>query len=202
MSYGTTELTELVCTRISHDLIGNIGAISSALELIEENDNILDDDTKAILNTGANTLRARQKFFRLAFGIDSKKCDMTELLSVCEDYLTTIGNRNNPIKLNLSQVSSEIAKFVCLGIMCAAEVFIKSGEISVAMNKNNMIIKAVSDYKFSANKIAIYNDIINGEKPSENASQYVQLIYLKELLGADVPLSLQTTENEFLLIVG
>ena len=39
MELRKTELSELICTRISHDLIGSIGAVSSALELIEEDSN-------------------------------------------------------------------------------------------------------------------------------------------------------------------
>ena len=31
-----TALAELVCTRLSHDIIGNIGAVSNAVELLEE----------------------------------------------------------------------------------------------------------------------------------------------------------------------
>ena len=31
-------ITEIVCTRISHDLIGNIGAFANALELMEDDD--------------------------------------------------------------------------------------------------------------------------------------------------------------------
>ena len=33
-----TELAELICTRISHDVIGNVGAVSNAVELLEEGD--------------------------------------------------------------------------------------------------------------------------------------------------------------------
>lgn len=35
---SVSEISELVCTRISHDLIGNIGAVSNAVELLEEGD--------------------------------------------------------------------------------------------------------------------------------------------------------------------
>ena len=29
-------ITELVCTRLSHDLIGNIGAVANAVEILDE----------------------------------------------------------------------------------------------------------------------------------------------------------------------
>ena len=66
-----TLICELVCTRISHDLIGNIGAVSNAVELLEEGDMDFLDDIKSILKTSSTVLSARQKFFRMAFGFDN-----------------------------------------------------------------------------------------------------------------------------------
>ena len=39
-------IAELVCTRISHDLIGNIGAVANAVELLEEGDTDFLDEIK------------------------------------------------------------------------------------------------------------------------------------------------------------
>ena len=52
MELSQTELSELICTRLSHDLIGSIGAVASALELMEEDGGTPDEDTKKILHTG------------------------------------------------------------------------------------------------------------------------------------------------------
>ena len=60
-------VSELICTRISHDIIGNIGAVSNASELLEEGDIEFLDDIKSILKTSAFNLSSRMKFFRMAF---------------------------------------------------------------------------------------------------------------------------------------
>ena len=52
-------VSELICTRISHDLIGNIGAVSNAVELLEEGDMDFLDDIKSILKTSSGVLSAR-----------------------------------------------------------------------------------------------------------------------------------------------
>ena len=114
MELSKTELSELICTRISHDLIGSIGAVSSALELIEEDSGQLDEDTKSILQTGTNTLIARQKFFRVAFGTDTQKMPIADLEKLCSEYLTTIGSRANAVTLKLQRVSKELSKIVCV----------------------------------------------------------------------------------------
>ncbi len=202
MELSKTELSELICTRISHDLIGNIGAISSALELIEDDNGMLDDSTKKILTTGSNTLIARQKFFRVAFGVDSQKLQPADLECLCTDYLATVCSRGNPIALKLHRVLPELSKIVCVCVMIAAELYIKGGEISISVSADNMVVKAVSDFKLSASKIAAYQKILAGQKVEENASQYAQLYYLQNLLGADVSLKLTSSETEMELIIG
>ena len=202
MELTKTELTELVCTRVSHDLIGSIGAVASALELIEEDNNELNEDTKGILQTGTETLIARQKFFRVAFGTNNQKIPLNELENLCSEYLKTIGNKANPVTLKLQRVSPELAKIICVCVMVAAELYIKGGEITISVSADNMKIHAVSDFKLAASKITAYQKILAGEKIEENVSQYAQLFYLQALLGEDVPLRLQTQETEAELLIG
>lgn len=197
-----TELAEMVCTRISHDLIGNIGALSSALELVKESGNVLDEDTTGILQTAADTLKARQSFFRIAFGLGTKNIELSQLQNICQDYLKTVGSRTTPLTLQLNGVSEELAKFVCLSVMTAAEVCIRGGNIGIAVNKNNMTITVSSEHNLSAPKIAVYQGILEGKLPADNVSQYVQLIYLRELLGSEVAMKLDADSNNMQLTIG
>ena len=47
LKIAATKLSQIICTRISHDLIGNIGAVSNAVELLEEGDMDFMDDIKS-----------------------------------------------------------------------------------------------------------------------------------------------------------
>lgn len=202
MLYSHTELVEIVSTRIAHDIGGNIGALGSALELIAGNNNELDEDTLKIITAATATLKARQRFLRIAFGLNSKATDADELKSICNDYLKTLGNPATPIELKINSISPDIAKLVFLSIMSAADVCMRGGQISIDLNKDNMIINVKSDSKLIAGKIAVYRDIINGKKPEEYISQYIQFIFLREILGTDVPMKLTSSENEMTLIIG
>lgn len=202
MLYSQTELAEIVSTRIAHDIGGNIGALGSALELIAGNNNELDEDTLKIITAAANTLKARQRFLRIAFGLNSKSTGADELKSICNDYLATLGNPSTPIKLQISSISPDIAKLVFLGVMSAADVCMRGGSVSIDLNKTNMIIAVKSDYKLITNKIAMYQDIIDGKKPEEYISQYIQFIYLREIIGTEVPMKISASENEMTLTIG
>jgi len=202
MLYDNLELAEIIATRISHDLIGNMGALSNALELIADNDDALDECSLNILKTASFTLNARQKFFRLAFGVDSKKTQMEELVKICRNYLQTCTNRTDDFNLSLQGVRSEMAKFVCLGIMTAAEVCIRGGNIEISVNKDNMVIAVSSAFNLSAAKIAVYNDIINGSKINEELPQYAHLLYMRNLLGKDVKMQLSNDDKNMQIVIG
>ena len=83
LKIAATKLSQIICTRISHDLIGNIGAVSNAVELLEEGDMDFMDDIKSILQVSSEVLSSRLKFFRLAYGLDNSNInDSNTLFSI------------------------------------------------------------------------------------------------------------------------
>ena len=58
-----TFLAEIIATRLSPDLIGNIGAVSNAVELLNEGDEQDLEDVNNILNFSSKVLSKRLKFF-------------------------------------------------------------------------------------------------------------------------------------------
>ena len=201
MDFSTTELAEIVSTRTCHDLIGNIGTLKNVLELIEPNAP-MDSDTQNLLNGVSCVLNARQKFFRMAFGLETHASTSEDLLKICTDYVATVGTHGYPIQFCLRGASPQLSKPVCLCVMIASDVFIRSGSIDVNISKDNIIVRAVTDFKFNENEIADYQKIIANQRPDSNLSQYAQLIYLREVLGTDVPMKLNVANNEMVLIIG
>lgn len=110
------ELSELICTRISHDLIGNIGAVANAVELMDEDPEAI-DDAKPILSISSKVLTARLKFFRLAFGLNNTGVKTTaEIIKQSEEYIATIGSHTSPIKLNFNFPLRRFIKLLCSGL--------------------------------------------------------------------------------------
>ena len=178
----STEVTELVCTRISHDLIGNIGVVSNAVELLEEGDMEFMDDIRSILKVSSGVLTARLKFFRMAFGMSNtnlEKLDLVEKTTV--DYLRTLGNINYPINLNMRLANWQLSRMSMLAIMILADIFIKGGSIEVREETGRLVIMATGD-NLSSEKMGIITDIVN-EKLIERTAQYAPVFYLMELLS-------------------
>lgn len=175
------EISEQVLTRVCHDVIGNIGAVANAVELLEEGDLDFLDDIKSILKTSSGVLSARLKFFRLAFGLSNANLtDMQFINKTASDYLSTIGNRNFPIELNVVGYPEKLARPVLLGIMITADTMIKGGSITVEEQGNQLYITAKGNVNPSADKIRALQEYIANDMPPQ--AQFAPVAYLKEIL--------------------
>ncbi len=187
-----TELAELICTRISHDVIGNVGAVANAVELLEEGDMEFLDDIRSILNVSSSVLSARLKFFRLAFGLSNVNLDKTDLVAqTAADYLGTLGNKNYPITLELELHGSRFSRMALVGIMIIADTMIKGGKIEAREIDDKLIIVSHSQTAPSPEKIFNIKTALAGRIP-DNVAQYAPVFYLN---------SLSTQQNQALKII-
>lgn len=189
------ELSELICTRISHDLIGNIGAVANAVELMDEDPEAV-DDAKPILSISSKVLTARLKFFRLAFGLNNTGVKtLAEVINPAEEYIATIGSRTAPIKLNFNISTPALYKIVMLGIMAMGDVFIRGGELKISETASGLTFTADSQSALSAGKLAVMQEVLNGKMPEENPAQSAPLIYMMRLLN-DTPVKITVSYTE------
>lgn len=177
-----TAMAELICTRLSHDIIGNIGAVANAVELLEEGDMDFMDDIKSILKTSSGVLAARLKFFRLAFGLDNANLDKLDLVKdTLNDYLATIGNRANPVELEFSLNDSKYTKAVMLAVMIEADTLIRGGKITIKHQDGKIAVLSESTLPPSPDKISQIKNILSGNDSELNA-QFAPIFYLILLL--------------------
>lgn len=151
---SNTLITELVCTRLSHDIIGNIGAVSNAVELLEEGDMDYIEDITAILKSSSKILSARLKFFRLAFGLNNANLDDENIVrQTAVEYLQTIGNKDFPIALELNTSTAEGRKNALLMIMLSADILIRGGHIKV-VETDGILRSEISGSKIATEKLS------------------------------------------------
>ena len=182
LKIAATKLSQIICTRISHDLIGNIGAVSNAVELLEEGDMDFMDDIKSILQVSSEVLSSRLKFFRMAYGLDNSNISNQDMIKeVSEKYLKSIGNQKDyPVKLNMSlQNADSYGRMSMLGIMVMSDIIIKGGEITVSA-VDKLKIRLVSPNALSSERKMNILSINQGTLP-ENLAQYAPMICLQTI---------------------
>ncbi len=170
-------VSELICTRLSHDIIGNVGAVANAVELLEEGDMDFWDDIKSILKTSSGVLAARLKFFRMAFGLDNANLDSLEQVkNVTAAYLATVGGKNPPA-LDFALSDSRYAKAVMLLVMASADLLIKGGTITVAERGGKVEVSVAAETRLAADKLAQSLNVLKAAA-AEVTAQDAPLLYL------------------------
>lgn len=188
-------VTELVCTRISHDLIGNIGAVANAVELMEDGDMDFFDDIKQILKVSSGVLSARLKFFRMAFGLNNANLNDAALVEkTTRDYLKSVENKNFPILLNLENYSIKFSRIMMLAVMILADVTIRGGEINVFEQNCKLFVNISAVSKISAPKAEDILALLSGQK-EEYLAQYAPVFYLRDLIkSSDMQICISDNE--------
>jgi len=177
------DLTQLICTRISHDLIGNIGAVANAVELLEEGDMDFLDDIRSILKTSSSVLSGRMKFFRMAFGLEnSNLADIPTVATTSLAYIQTLGSKEYPITLDLELHSTEYTRIAMLIVMILADVIVKGGRIEARERDGNFAAIIHSSHTLSAEKINGIKSVLAGHFPEQQAV-YAPVVYLQNLLN-------------------
>lgn len=197
---SSSEITELVCTRISHDLIGNIGSISNALELLEESTDDI-DDIKPILAIGSEILIARLKFFRLAFGLkNAAPKNFDEMCEIAQNYLKTFGGPNDKQEIVWKIDNVSLYKVVYLGLMALSDVLIKGGRFEVLEANDGLKIKVTSEYNLSKEKLKNIQKAVEGKISEDNPALLAPVVYLNSLLEeVGVHIILEATDKEAVL---
>lgn len=88
MKLTAANLASLLCARICHDLVSPVGALTAALEVFGDDDNIdMRDDAMELIKLSAGQASAKLQFLRLAFGAGGSapgilSCDELKKLSL------------------------------------------------------------------------------------------------------------------------
>ena len=146
------DLTALLGSRICHDLISPIGAISNGLELLMM-DGTQGGPEMVLISESVANANARIRFFRVAFGVANpdQRIGRAEVQSILSDL--TRGGRlaidwHSGVDLSRPEV-----KFVFLLIQCLENAMAYGGRISVSYTDGKWLITG------QANRLKINTDL-------------------------------------------
>jgi len=73
---------QLLCSRLCHDLVGPVGAVTNGVEMVEEFDASMADEAMRLIGESAGQAASRLQFFRYAYGRVGKPISGDELASL------------------------------------------------------------------------------------------------------------------------
>lgn len=191
-------ISELICTRISHDIIGNIGAVANASELLEEGDMDFLDDIKAILKSSSFNLSSRMKFFRLAFGLDNSNLANAELVKkTVNDYLCSLGGENCNFNLTFDVTDTSLIKPALIMTMIMSDLLYRGGDIRTIQSEEYLYVIINKNDKISADKLALIKQVLAGVTEAVNANTAPLALLIEDFAGGSI--SLQDDNRSYAL---
>lgn len=175
----TQDLASLVGSRICHDLISPIGAISNGVELIGMTQSAGGAEM-ALINDSVMNASARIRFFRIAFGKASPEqlIGQTEVSQILE--ATSHGGRINFDWQVVDKQKRTYVRCAFLAIQCLETALPRGGNIIISRTPDGWKLRGVaSDLRWDA---ALWDGLTNQDTRLEHTPAQVQFALMPDAL--------------------
>ncbi|KMK66853.1 histidine phosphotransferase family protein [Puniceibacterium sp. IMCC21224] len=144
MPKDTTDLAALIGSRICHDLISPIGAISNGLELMSMGGTDSTSPEMQLINDSCVSAAARIRFFRIAFGSagDAQRISQREVLAVLRDL--DAGSRVKTDWQVTGDLPRHEVQLAFLVLMCIESTMPRGGSVVVHWSDGRFRIEGTS----------------------------------------------------------
>lgn len=143
LNEAATDLTALLGSRICHDLISPLGAISNGVELLMMSGLAPSPETDLIAESVA-AANARIRCFRVAFGAGTdQSMASSEILSILQDM--TRGGRTQITWAVTRPATRREVKLAFLGLLCLESAMPWGGRITIGAERHDWTINAEAD---------------------------------------------------------
>ena len=171
-------LSQLIFTRISHDLSGALGAVYNGTELLKDDPTFVEEATDLIHNS-AKDLMARTRFFRQTFGLPKETDDTTQ------EYLKTFS-----LLFELKGICTNNLQRSL--IMTLTDYFYKGATFEIANNKLNVHGPALKDCTALSDLLQLGT----GEQTAANAPAFFAYNLAKQS-QKDIKMIIKENPNDF-----
>ncbi|MEO0698494.1 MAG: histidine phosphotransferase family protein [Pseudomonadota bacterium] len=204
---SSTDLAALLCSRLCHDMLSPVGAMSNGLELLADE---TDPDMRAkvieLLEQSARSSADKLKFFRLAFGAAGGFGEAVPI-EEAKDVVSALATDAKRVKLNWAIAQNSLPKpavKVLLNLtQIALDTLVRGGTLDIgaeARDGNIEIVARAAGDKIACDETigrALQDEITPGEITSRTAAAHMIALLAEELGG-----SLQYALSDEALVLG
>ena len=201
------ELASLMCSRLCHDMLSPVGALSNGLELLaEEKDPVMRQRCFELLEQSARTSADKLKFFRLAFGAAGgfgERIPVAEPRALIEALLAG----KDRISLSWSLASDSLPKPAVKTLLnfalIAMDALVRGGTLDIAAEirggASEIVVRAAGP------RIAfdpIVGQALEGRQPASEISSKTAPATMLALMAAGLGGSIQYALTDEALVLG
>ncbi len=173
-------LAELIGSRICHDLISPIGAITNGLELLEMVGSVQGPEME-LISGSVGSAGARIRFFRVAFGAaGDQPLGRTEIADLLRDI-----ERAGRVRINWTlgePVPRNQVKLTFLALMCCESAMPMGGEVEISLHDGKWTVAGNAD---NLNiDCDLWKHVATGRFPGKITPAQVQFALLHETSAA------------------
>ncbi|MBY6015024.1 histidine phosphotransferase [Qipengyuania gaetbuli] len=203
----STDLAAMLCSRLCHDMLSPVGALSNGLELLAmETDPEMRANVVALLEQSAAISTNKLKFFRLAFGAAGgfgDRVDVAEPRALIEALVAD----KNKIEINWAIETANLGKPAVKVLLNFAQIaidaLVRGGTLDVGAEIRERNCEIV--VRASGPKIAFDDTIgkaLDGSLPAHELSSRTAAAHMIALLAEQTGGGLQYARTEDTLVMG
>lgn len=135
----------LLCSRLCHDLVSPVGALSNGLEILaDEKDQDMRDQVLEMIGQSAKQTAARLAFFRLAFGAagDVGRTVATMDIQTIISNMMTNGKSTLDWQIRNRDLPKNVAKILLNITLVADDALIRGGTVRIIQTADDILIEA------------------------------------------------------------
>lgn len=185
-------ISELLMSKICHDLSGSTGAVSNGIELLDEYGEDMKEASLDLIRLGAKESIAKLVCFKMAYGfLRSATLDSSKLKQIADNYLKLkkVSFSWDKLDSDFEDLISEdfaLEKIILQSLINLSSLLVTGGIIKLDLEKSSNTVEL--NFLVTGEKISYENDLlktINGELQISEDNLHVknvQIYLLKEII--------------------
>lgn len=202
-----TDLAALLCSRLCHDLLSPVGALSNGIELLaDETDPEMQKRCVELLEQSAKTSTEKLKFFRLAFGAAGGFGEYVPV-EEAQEVITALAEDVKRVELNWAVSDAKLPKSAIKVMLNLAQIaldaLVRGGTLDIGAERTGGNVEIVA--RATAEKLAFDETIgqaLQGELPVAEISSRTAAAHMIALLAQEAGGGLQFAHGDGALVLG
>jgi histidine phosphotransferase ChpT len=202
-----TDLAALLCSRLCHDMLSPVGALSNGLELLaDERDPEMRARCIELLEQSAKISTDKLKFFRLAFGAAGGFGE-TVPVEEAQEVIAALASDKNRVELNWAITEANLPKpavKVLLNLsQIALDALVRGGTLDIGAERRDGNVEIVA--RATGDRIAFDETIgqaLQGDLDAEDITSRTAAAHMIALLAEEMGGGLQYALSDKALVLG